>query len=340
MKKIAIVGFGSAGKHYYKLLKDKKVELFVIDNVTIPQNDNFKLITLDSIKKEKIYFEFAIICSPSGLHYEHADFFLRRSSNVLIEKPFVLKLEHAKKLIRLSKKKNVKCWTALQNRYNLATSSLGKELKKKSIGKVSLVDCTMIWHRSKNYYKTKWRGNYRTDGGVLTNQGIHLLDTLIYNFGEISNFDVIADFNKKKLQAEDLIAINFRHKSGVISNFKATTRANQDYRSAIDVIGTKGRIIVKGISLNTFHKFSNKNLIFFKKRSEEFKLGMGPVSGMGFGHKKLLDEFLNIKLKSSKDLEIEKNYYLLKLIHSIYNEVFNKKKLNKVINKNSLLGIK
>ena len=54
--------------------------------------------------------------------------------------------------------------------------------------------------------------------------------------------------------------------------------------------------------------------------------------------KKLLDEFLNEKLKSSKDLEIEKNYYLLKLIHSIYNSVFSKKKLNRVINKNSLLG--
>ena len=251
----------------------------------------------------------------------------------------MLKLDHAKKLIKLSKQNKLKCWTALQNRYNLATSFLGRELKRNSIGKVSLVDCTMIWHRSKKYYQTNWRGNYKLDGGVLTNQGIHLLDTLIYNFGEIKNFDVIADFDKKKLQAEDLVVINFRHKNGTISNFKATTRANQDYRSAIDIIGTKGRIIVKGISLNTFHKFINKDLVFFKKHSEEFKLGMGPISGMGFGHKKLIEEFLKKKSKSSKDLEIEKNYYLLKLIHSIYNVIFSKKKLNHVKNKNSLLGI-
>jgi UDP-N-acetyl-2-amino-2-deoxyglucuronate dehydrogenase len=339
MIKVAIVGFGSAGKHYYKLLKNKKVELFVIDNVVIAKNNDFKIITLDTIKEEKLFFDFAIICSPSGLHYQHADFFLKRFSNVLIEKPFVLKLEHAKKLIQLSKKKKVKCWTALQNRYNLAISSLGKELKNKSIGKVFMADCTMIWHRNRDYYKAKWRGNYKTDGGVLTNQGIHLLDALIYNFGEISNFNVIADFNKKKLQAEDLIVINLKHKNGVISNFKATTRANQDYISAIDVIGTKGRIIVKGISLNAFYKFVNKDLVYFKKNSEEFKLGMGPISGMGFGHKKLLDEFLKKKLKSSKDLEIDKNYYLLKLIHSIYNVVFTKIKKNKVKNKNSLLGI-
>ena len=121
-----------------------------------------------------------------------------------------------------------------------------------------MIDCTMIWSRSKKYYSTSWRGNYKTDGGVLTNQAIHLLDILIYNFGEILNFNVLASFNKKKLDAEDIISINFKHKNGILSNLKATTRADNDYRSAIDVIGTKGRIIVKGISLNTFNKFRRK----------------------------------------------------------------------------------
>ena len=60
-------------------------------------------------------------------------------------------------------------------------------------------------------------------------------------------------FNKKKLEAEDLILINFKHKNGLLFSFKATTRANNNYRSAID-IGDKGRIIVKGVSLNTFEQ--------------------------------------------------------------------------------------
>lgn len=335
---IIIVGFGAAGKHYLKLLKNKKKNIFVLNDKKIPRSKHYNIISKEEIIKKKLFFKFAIIATPSGLHYEQAYFFLKRGSHVLIEKPFVLKLSHAKTLISLAKKKQLKCWTALQNRYNLATSFLKKEIKKKSIGDVVLVDCTMIWSRSNKYYKTSWRGNYKTDGGVLTNQAIHLLDMLIYNFGEISNFDAIAGFNKNKLQAEDVIVINFKHKSGILSNFKATTRADKDYRSAIDIIGTNGRIIVKGISLNTFNKFKNKVLILNKKHSEEFNLGMGPISGMGFGHTKLLDEFLNERLKSSKDLEIEKNYYLLKLIHSIYNLLFSKKKLNKVQNKNSILG--
>ena len=55
----------------------------------------------------------------------------------------------------------------------------------------------MILNKSKKYYSTSWRGNYKTDGGVLTNQAIHLLDILICNFGEILNFNVLTSFNKK-----------------------------------------------------------------------------------------------------------------------------------------------
>ena len=47
---------------------------------------------------------------------------------------------------------------------------------------------------------------------------------------------------------------------------------------------------------------------------------------MGNGHKKILKEFLNPKiLKSSKNLDIEKNIYIVKLVNSIYNSLFTKK---------------
>tara|TARA_B100001093_G_scaffold496161_1_gene541469 strand:- start:6710 stop:7729 length:1020 start_codon:yes stop_codon:yes gene_type:complete len=336
---IVIVGFGTAGKHYFNLLKSrKKFKIFVIDKLSLPLSDKFKQISFDEIKKNKIFFDYAIIASPSGLHYKHAFFFLKHGSNVIIEKPFVLRLDHAKKLINISIKKKLKCWTSLQNRYNLATSKLKSEINSKSLGKICLVDCMMLWHRNRKYYSSNWRGKYASDGGVLTNQAIHLLDTLIFNFGKISSFDVYAKFNKSKLEAEDLIIINFRHQNGILSSFKATTRANRNYRSAIDIIGEKGRIIVKGISLNTFSKFKNNHLMLNKKFSENFGENLGAAGGMGFGHKKILDEFLIKDKKSSKKLEIKENYYLLKVIHSIYNCIHKSKKINKIKNQNSILG--
>lgn len=196
----------------------------------------------------------------------------------------------------------------------------------------------MLWHRDKKYYSNNWRGKYSSDGGVLTNQAIHLLDTLIFNFGKIKSFDAYAEFNKNKLEAEDLIIINFRHQNGILSSFKATTRANKNYRSAIDIVGDKGRIIVKGISLNTFSKFKNNELILNKKFSENFGENLGAVGGMGFGHEKILDEFLIKNKRSSRKLEIKENYYLLQVIHSIYNCIHNGKKINKIKDIKSVLG--
>ena len=132
-----------------------------------------------------------------------------------------------------------------------------------------------------------------------------------------------------------------RFVNNIASSFKATTRANRDYRSAIDVIGEKGRSIVKGISLNTYQIFKDTKIVISNRHSENFKLGLGPKSGMGTGHKKILKEFLNSKIKkSSCDLEINKNIYVLKVIHSIYNLLLKKRKFNTIKNKQSLLGIK
>ena len=78
---------------------------------------------------------YAIICTPTGLHYKHASYFLKHKVPTLIEKPLTIKTSDANKLISLKKKNNVKCWVAFQNRHNLAISESKKILKKKKIWK-------------------------------------------------------------------------------------------------------------------------------------------------------------------------------------------------------------
>jgi len=128
------------------------------------------------------------------------------------------------------------------------------------------------------------------------------------------------------------------HENNLVSSFKATTRSDSNYRSSMDIIGEKGRVLVKGISLNTFHFLKNNKILDDKKSSESFGAGVGPIGAMGNGHKKILAEFLNSKIKkSSKDLEISKNLHVLNVIHSIYNTT-NRNNLNIVKNKQSKLG--
>ena len=245
---ILIIGFGVVGKYYLKyLIKNNKVnKIFIINDIKLPQNKIFTQIEFDinEIKNKKI--RHAIICTPSNLHYKYAKILSQNGINILIEKPFVLKINHAKELISISdKNKKLKSWVAFQNRCNLAIQGVKQFIKQKKIGKIFLTDCSMIRSRSKKYYNVSWRGKYKSDGGVLANQSIHLLDALIYLFGDIKKFNGLIKFNKKKLEAEDLVSLNFEHQNSIVSSFKATTRADKNYRSSIDIVGEKGRILVR-----------------------------------------------------------------------------------------------
>ena len=325
---VIIVGIGNVGEHYFNLLrKIKKVKnIYIIEkNKNLRKNKKYKFIDLKELERGKFKIDYAIISTPSGNHYYYAKFFLNKKIPTLIEKPFVISLKHAKELINLKNKNKTKCWVAFQNRYNKSIIQGKKTLSNKKFGKVFFVDAALYWHRNKKYYSTSWRGKYNSDGGVLFNQSIHLLDVLIYFFGKVKNFNVVAGFSKHKLQAEDLISINFNHTNKVISNLKATTRANRDYRMSIDVLCDKGRFLIKGISLNKIFYFNESNLKIDLKNSESFKLGLGPKSGMGNGHEKLLTDFLNKnQKKSKKKLDIEDNKYVIKTIHSIYRAIFKK----------------
>ena len=155
-------------------------------------------------------------------------------------------------------------------------------------------------------------GYISLDGGVLTNQAIHLLDMLIYVFGPIKYFDAMASYNKSKLEAEDLIIINFKHKNGILSSFKATTRANRNYRTAIDVIGSKGRYIVKGIALNTFNIFTKNYASYFNIHVNKVELETiknSPLTVKDWTRddfKKLANERYNLRIPS---------YYIENILH-------------------------
>ena len=332
---IAILGYGSIGKYYLSLVrKYSPKKIYIIDDkIKIKKNiKNCVFIDFDDFKLNNIKVKFAIICTPSFLHFEHAKYFLNANTNVLIEKPFVLKYNDALYLKKIATKKNIRCWTVFQNRYNPSIILLNKLIKKNYFKKINLIMCKLLWSRDLNYYKTDWRGVYKTDGGVLSNQAIHLLDILTFLFGEIKNFNGIMNFNKNKLEAEDYISLNLNLKSNVPTTFVATTRSNQDYEMSIDVIGSKKRIKIGGLALNSMNFFD----VSLNKKYKNYSYKTN--KGYGKGHKELIKDFLNLRKNDKFNLSIDKNIYLIKLINSIYYYLINSKNKFQINKTKSVLG--
>ena len=92
---ILIIGFGTAGKHYFDLLKKSKNinKIYILDDLKQPINKNYIQISKNEIYNKSLKIKYAFICTPSDLHYIYAKICLNLSINVLIEKPFVLDLD-------------------------------------------------------------------------------------------------------------------------------------------------------------------------------------------------------------------------------------------------------
>ena len=74
--KIVVIGLGVAGLHYIDILKEKKnTKIFVIDEKKILKSNNYIITSFKEIEEKNLFFDYAIIASPSGLHLNMLNIF-------------------------------------------------------------------------------------------------------------------------------------------------------------------------------------------------------------------------------------------------------------------------
>ena len=89
--KVLIVGYGSSGKRYAKILK-RDLNIFNINIVTKSNNCDFKKFNQLSLVK-KLNFDLVIICSETFKHYYQLKFFEKNFKNIkIIVEVFLKKL--------------------------------------------------------------------------------------------------------------------------------------------------------------------------------------------------------------------------------------------------------
>ena len=101
---VLIVGFGTAGKFYLEILREFKSvnKIYIFDKNKIKKSNLYETVNFDASEISKRNIKYAIVATPSNLQYKYAKILLEQNINILIEKPFVLKLSDAKKLIKLT----------------------------------------------------------------------------------------------------------------------------------------------------------------------------------------------------------------------------------------------
>ena len=293
--RVAIIGTGRVSEHYLKLKLQGKIDFvefvycFDLDvNKMVEFSDRYGIQSCPSLETLLNQdFDFAIVATPSGTHFEIATKLLEANKHVLIEKPACLRVEQILQLEELANSKNLICKSIFQNRFNRAVREARDMLKRGQVGEVTSFSLRLIWSRDQSYYNDGWHGTWLLDGGVTSQQAIHHIDCVNSLIGVPKKVHAYAQNSLNILEAEDTLVAIVEISPKILGTYHFTTAARpSDMEASLLINGTKTSIRITGVALNILESFDSEEKIWKKKESEEVE------SGYGYGHVEIFRTFL------------------------------------------------
>ena len=191
------------------------------------------------------------ICTPSGQHAQQTIAAAANGKHVLVEKPMALSLADADAMIAACRENGVQLGVCLQRRAEPLFRRIHDAIHSGDLGEITLGVVTMPYYRDEAYYaQAEWRGTWALDGGgVLMNQGIHIIDLLLWFLGDPVQVHAFADCRHRSVEIEDTAAAVLRFANGSLATITATVAAEPGFPHRLEIYGTNGGIQIEGESV-------------------------------------------------------------------------------------------
>ncbi|MBI5835601.1 MAG: Gfo/Idh/MocA family oxidoreductase [Armatimonadetes bacterium] len=189
------------------------------------------------------------ICTPSGLHGEHAIAAARAGKHVVVEKPLEITLAKVDALLAAVRESGTKGVIVFPTRYYRGMNVVRDALAEGRFGTPAMLNAMCRRHRDDVYYQG-WRGTWRFDGGgACMNQGIHMIDAALYLMDDVDTVQArwgTIGHDKELCEVEDTAVAVLTFRRGTIGMIQCTTCAYPDHGERIDVHAMKGSASLAG----------------------------------------------------------------------------------------------
>lgn len=259
------------------------------------------------------------VLAESGAHARIGVEVAPHVGTLIVEKPMALTLGDADRLIEACDCNRTRLFVVKQNRYNKPVVKLRKALEAGRFGKMVMGTVRVRWCRGQEYYdQDKWRGTWKDDGGVLTNQASHHVDLLQWMMGPVESVKAYTTTRLVNIEAEDTGVAILRFASGALGVIEATTATRpKDLEGSLSILGEKASVVIGGFAVNRIETWN------FADRIAEDEMiaqdSVSPPNVYGYGHyefyKDVLDCIKGGKRHMLDGLEGRKS---LELINAIY----------------------
>ena len=188
------------------------------------------------------------ICTPSGFHAAPAIAAARAGKHVLVEKPMALNLADADTMIQVCREQAVWLAVALQRRTTPMFKAVREAIDRGELGRLVLGTVSVPYQRTAAYYESAdWRGTWAMDGGgALMNQGIHLVDLLVWFMGDHVDVRAHATTLVHQIEVEDCVTASITFTNGALGSIVATTAAAPGFPHRVEIYGDRGGVQIEG----------------------------------------------------------------------------------------------
>jgi predicted dehydrogenase len=253
MLKIGIIGYGVVGKKRYSILKKyKQLKVVAASDINIESlSDLPKTVEKFSEYKELIKncaCDIVFISVPNRFAADATKMALKKGIHVFCEKPPARSARELKPIQNLVNQSKLKLKYGFNHRYHASILKATEIIRSKRLGKI--VAMRGLYGKSKiiSFDQSDWRSKRsEAGGGILLDQGIHMLDLMLFfaneKFTKISSI-VKNDFWKHDV--EDNAYALMETPSGIVAQIHSSAT---QWRHAfnLEIIFKKGAMVFGGL---------------------------------------------------------------------------------------------
>lgn len=257
--RFAFIGCGTiARKHMTALSRIENAEVVGACDLDPAAREGFRanhpLEVFESVEEMVSSKDPDVLCvlTPSGCHAENILEASRFNRHFVVEKPLALRLDQVDTILEECEMRGIKVFVVQQNRFNPPVQKLKESIVQGRFGKLVLGTVRVRWCRDQDYYEQKpWRGTWALDGGVLSNQGSHHIDMLIWLMGDAESVMAKTATRLASIEAEDTGIAILKFRNGALGVIEATTATRpRDLEGSISILGERGAVEIGGFFMN------------------------------------------------------------------------------------------
>ncbi len=265
---IGIIGFGKMGKIRFDAIKadgrGKIVKIY--DPNKVQDLDQTLLASNEQEIIEDPDINLVFICTPNYLNKDFTIKSLKAGKHVFCEKPPAFNSKEVEEIIKVEQETTSKLMYGFNHRHHSSIQNIKGLIDSEKFGKI-------LWMRGRygksvdEKFYDDWRSKKElAGGGILLDQGIHLLDLFLYLSGDFDEVKAFVSSLFWKLEIEDnVFAMLKNNNTGIVASLHSTM-TQWRHLFSFEIFLEKGYLVLNGLE-TTSGTYGDEVLTIAKNRS-------------------------------------------------------------------------